>query len=159
MDCKGGNPVSVLGRTAPGRTKNVAHTLNWPSGLVCLAKCIKKKEFFWSTHFHIARERRDPIGQWGKSCLHHTTTTDAQRAWKGPKVKIREVRDWTSKWIINLLHILCCLMVYRKIYLLMSCIQAYLRAPPPPFFFQYWNFFSILEFFFFNIGISFHETH
>ena len=40
---KGGNPVSALGVGGNGLWKKiVAHTLNWPSGLVCQATCIKK---------------------------------------------------------------------------------------------------------------------
>ena len=43
MDCKRGNPVSALGVGGNGLWKKiiVAHTLKWPSGLVCLATCIK----------------------------------------------------------------------------------------------------------------------
>ena len=45
MDCKGGNPVSALGVGGNGLWNKtiVAHTLKWPSGLVCLATCIKRK--------------------------------------------------------------------------------------------------------------------
>ena len=46
MDCKRGNPVSALGVHVGGNglwnKTIVAHTLKWPSGLVCLATCIKK---------------------------------------------------------------------------------------------------------------------
>ena len=43
-DCKGGNPVSAPGIGGNSPWENswfVAHTLKWPSGLVCLATCIK----------------------------------------------------------------------------------------------------------------------
>ena len=41
---KRGYPVSALGVwQRPLKKKNVAHTLKWPSGLVRLATCIKKK--------------------------------------------------------------------------------------------------------------------
>ena len=42
MDCERGNPVSVLGVGGNGPWKKiiVAHTLKWPSGLVCQATCI-----------------------------------------------------------------------------------------------------------------------
>ena len=44
MDCKGGNPVSALGVGGNCLWNKfiVAHTMKWPSGLVCLATCIKK---------------------------------------------------------------------------------------------------------------------
>ena len=45
MDCKRGNPVSALGVAGNSPWKNrwfLAHTLKWPSGLVCLATCKKK---------------------------------------------------------------------------------------------------------------------
>ena len=43
MDCKRGNPVSALGVGGNGLWKKiiVAHTLKWPSGLVCLATAYK----------------------------------------------------------------------------------------------------------------------
>ena len=43
MDCKRGNPVLALGVGGKGLWNKiiVAHTLKWPSGLVCLATCIK----------------------------------------------------------------------------------------------------------------------
>ena len=46
MDCKGGNPVSALGVGGNGLWKEiiVAHTLKWPSGLVCHATCINKSK-------------------------------------------------------------------------------------------------------------------
>ena len=55
MDCKRGNPVSALGVGGNGLWKKiiVAHTLKWPSGLVCLATCIKKKRKKGSL-FHLA---------------------------------------------------------------------------------------------------------
>ena len=51
MDCKGGNPVSVLGVGGNGLWKKivVAHTLKWPSGLVCLVICIHKKKKYCQT--------------------------------------------------------------------------------------------------------------
>ena len=45
MDCKGGNPDSAprsRWQRPMEKTQIVAHTLKWPSGLVCLATCIKK---------------------------------------------------------------------------------------------------------------------
>ena len=44
MDCKRGNPVSALGVGGNSLWNKliVAHTLKWPSGLVCLATSIKK---------------------------------------------------------------------------------------------------------------------
>ena len=43
MDCKRGNPVSALGVGGNDlwKIKFVAHTLKWPSGLVCLAMGIQ----------------------------------------------------------------------------------------------------------------------
>ena len=51
MDCKGGNPVSAPGVGGNGLRKKiiVAHTLKWPSGLVCLVTCFKKKFFLNNT--------------------------------------------------------------------------------------------------------------
>ena len=45
MNCERGNPVSALGVGGNGLWTKiiVAHTLMWPSGLVCLATCIKRK--------------------------------------------------------------------------------------------------------------------
>ena len=47
MDCKRGNPVSALRVGGNGRLKKiiVAHSLKLPSGLVCLATCIKRARF------------------------------------------------------------------------------------------------------------------
>ena len=45
MDCRGGNPVSAQEMVATRPLEKlliVAHTLKWPSGLVCLASCIQK---------------------------------------------------------------------------------------------------------------------
>ena len=57
MDCKGGSPksrwqrplekkliVAAVGRRVTLSQLIVAHTLKWPSGLVCLATCIKIKK-------------------------------------------------------------------------------------------------------------------
>ena len=42
MECKGGYPVPALWWQRPLEQIVVAHTLKWPSGLVCLANCMKK---------------------------------------------------------------------------------------------------------------------
>ena len=46
MYCKKGNPVSALGVGSNGLwiKRIVAHTLKWPSGLVCLATWLKKNK-------------------------------------------------------------------------------------------------------------------
>ena len=53
MDCKRGNPVSAPGVGGNGlwNKKIVAHTLKRPSGLVCLATCIKNKYIKNCLHF------------------------------------------------------------------------------------------------------------
>ena len=46
MNCKRGNPVSALGVGGNGLLTKiiVAHTLKWPSSLVCVATCIKNNK-------------------------------------------------------------------------------------------------------------------
>ena len=68
IDCKRGNPVSALGvgGNSLWKKKIVAHTLKWPSGLVCLAMCIQKQKQKQNMY--------DPFYVFQK-CLYCTCTT------------------------------------------------------------------------------------
>ena len=52
---------------------------------------------------------------------------------------IREVRDWASKWIIHLLHFLCCLIGLTKDIHNHELHTSISKSPS--FFFQYWIYF------------------
>ena len=90
MDCKRGNPVSALGVGGIGLWTKiiVAHTLKWPSGLVCLATCIKNLFLlFGFCFYYLVDNSGRPFGTslmtmvffLGPDSLFHANRCKAQR--------------------------------------------------------------------------------